>query len=133
MFEDVDHPHDKAGKTVRRSRFRLNAIPTVVVSLFDGIGGAFVAIDGLSERFNVVQRFSAETNRKAKETTNRYCRKHKLNMVELGNVKNISNAVIQKKIIMDDVCREHEDSVHWEDEKIHFVVVAGPPCQVRET
>ena len=111
-------------KTVQESRFVQRRKSVVLISLFDGIGGGRVAIDGLRQEYNVVAAFSSEKDRTAKAVVQRY----DPTIVELPHVEKIDHVVVRRMIFGDRRVREAVQCSAYGDE-LHFIVIAGPPCQ----
>ena len=122
-YEDLAHPIS-AGKTSRRSRFVQYRKSVVLISLFDGIGGGRVAMDKLSDEFNVVATFSSEKDPNAKAVVQRY----DPTIVELPDVQDIDRVVVWKQILGNARVREAMQCTYYPDD-LQFLVIAGPPCQ----
>lgn len=120
-------------------RFMFYTKPVVLISLFDGIGGARVALDGLchqknhndnhsdnisSPLYRIVRSFSSEKMESAKAVAQQYAP----DTVELGDIRNISRTMLHRRVLQDDTVAHYIKHRHWADE-LHFVVIAGPPCQ----
>jgi len=115
------------GKDVHKSRFRIygRAIPVILISLFDGIGGARFALNKMEE-YNIISSFSSEKNRYAKKLV----QKHFEKTIDLGQVEQITNSAVSKKILENYEYGQFQRKIYWDDEKVHFIIIAGPPCQV---
>ena len=79
------------------------------------------------DMYNVISTFSSEINEDARKVTMEYAP----DTIELGDIRDITMHTIQHRIMNHKGYKEYQNNIYWEDEDIHFIVVAGPPCQVR--
>mmetsp|Transcript_27897 Transcript_27897/g.81951 ORF Transcript_27897/g.81951 Transcript_27897/m.81951 type:complete len:631 (-) Transcript_27897:164-2056(-) len=124
-FERTDAPPIiPDGKDYLCSQFYVHRKPTVLLNLFDGIGGGRVAIEALEDRYTVVRSFSSEIDKAAKIVV-----KHSFpDTVDLGSVDQIHRHTIARRILGDKDVDKIRRCAVWDDE-VHFLVIAGPPCQ----
>ena len=122
-YENIAKPIPP-NKTVRESRFVQRRKSVVLISLFDGIGGGRLALDGLRQEYNVVATFSSEKDRTAKAVVQRY----DPTIVDLPDVEKIDHEVVRRVIFGNRRVREAVQCAAYGDE-LHFIVIAGPPCQ----
>ena len=117
------------GKVVHRGRFRVQrqVMRVVLISLFDGIGGARVALDRMKDEFEVIASFSSEKD----EYAHRVVQQYAPDTIELGDIEKITRKTVRDKIIMNKKFLKFNQLTYWDDEKLHVLVIAGPPCQVR--
>ena len=123
LFEDTSSTLAH-GKDCRRSRFFLFRKPIVLLSLFDGIGGARVALESLPSHFQVIRAFSSEVCKTAKAVSHR----NFTDTIDLGDIRNIDQTTICRKILGNKKVAQYRKFSVWDDE-LHFVIIAGPPCQ----
>jgi hypothetical protein len=114
------------------SRFHLYTKPVILISLFDGIGAAVVAMQKSEENgvcpLTIVHEFSSEINEQAIEVADRFKSNLPYTSTHLGDVEQISAVVVKSKIMNNPWVRQMIDlSPH--DDEYHILVVAGSPCQ----
>eukprot|EP00978_Attheya_sp_CCMP212_P004032 scaffold8660_cov50-Attheya_sp.AAC.4 len=96
-----------------------------------------VSVDKLAKdegRFHVVKSISCEIDKPA----NAVIKKYAPDTVHLGSVENLNRALIKRKIMQDPIVKKYLElslskdktgDAKWFAQTLHFVIVAGPPCQ----
>lgn len=116
-----DFPHSYASKTTDPKRIRSEGrVPVVLISLFDGIGGALMALEGMQDKFVVLKAFYSEIDSNAREVTTSYFSE---NFEDLGSVEHISGELLEEKVFDDPLLKQISLK------EVVFLLVAGPPCQ----
>ena len=132
LFEDIRIAQTKYGFKFKDGydthpgRFNFYLKPVILISLFDGIGGARVAMDRVKDRFNILRSFVCENDEYAKAIHDRHWKGK--DSVDLGDIECITKATIESRIYNDRYVKEYRRlAPHYDS--LHYIIIAGPPCQ----
>ena len=132
LFEDIRIVQTKYefkfkdGYNTHPCRFNFYLKPVILISLFDGIGGARVAIDRIKDRWNVLRSFVCENDAYAKAINDRHWKQK--DSVDLGDIECITKATVESRILHDKYVKEYRSLAPHYD-ALHYILIAGPPCQ----